>query len=167
MQLSKESAIRVIIFNQRAPGYSCLFIRAQHSILLGWAELWLKSRKRIFSFILSHHPYSRLVLSYSCKGTGYTAYLQGDLHRNSVFCQTRISCLWCSWVPGLSSRLLLHISCWEPMETRHKVLLGYSVCNKCFPHTALYEVYIQCCLPLDTMILPSLSGSFYSSLELW
>lgn len=45
MQLSKESAIRAIIFNQQAPGYSCLFIRAQHSILLGWAEHWLNTEK--------------------------------------------------------------------------------------------------------------------------
>lgn len=156
MQLSKESAIRAIIFNQWAPGYSCLFIRAQDSILSGWAELWLKNSEWIKRFFSYHHPYSRLVLSYSCKGTGYTAYLQADLHRNSVFCQTRISCLWCSWVPGLSSRLLLRISCWEPKETGHRVLLRHSVC-KCFPHTALYEVNIQCCLSLDTMILLFLS----------
>lgn len=45
MQLGKESAIRAIIFNQRAPGYSCLFIRAQRSILLGRAEHWLETEK--------------------------------------------------------------------------------------------------------------------------
>lgn len=95
------------------------------------------------------------------KGPVILPYLQADLHRNNVFCQTRTSCLLCSWVPGLSSLLLLHISCWEPKETWHMVLFRYSLSNKCVSHTLPYTEHIfnLACLhpPLD--LLPCVGSS--------
>ena len=138
----------------------------QHPV--GVSRTLTGNRKSISSLIPYCHPYSRLVLSYSCKGTSYTAYLQADLHRNSVFCQTRTSCLCCSWVPGLSSLLLLHISCWGPKETWHMVLLRYSVCNKRVSHTLPYmeHIFNFACLQPPSDLFPCV-GSSYSSLKLW
>lgn len=144
-------------------------IPSGHSAASCWGEQstdW-KQKKHLFTppllpSVLQTCP------SYSPGGTSHTAYLQADLHRSSVFCQTRTSCLCCSWVPGLSSLLLLHISCWEPKETWHMVLLRYSVCYKCVSHTLPYKEHIFnfSCLqsPLDLFLCV---GSSYSSLKLW
>lgn len=149
--------------------------RVQPSIHQGTAQHPLEvsrtlteNRKSTSSLIPYCHPYSRPILSYSCTRTSYTVYLQANLHRNSVFCQTRTSCLCCSWVPGLSSLLLLHISCWEPKETWHMVLLRYSVCIKCVSHTLPYMGYIFnfACLQLPLDPFPC-AGSPYSSLKTW
>lgn len=138
---------------------------AQHPV--GASRTLTGNRKSISSLIPCCHPYSRLALSYSCKGATHTAYLQADLHRNSVFCQTRTSCLCCSWVPGLSSLLLLHISCWEPKETWHRVLLRCSVCNKCVSHTLPYmERILSFAFLQPPLYLFPCVGSSNSSLKL-
>lgn len=168
MQLSKESAIRAIIFNQWALGYSCLLIRAQCSILLEWAEHWLKTEKASLhsSPIAIRTP--DLTFPTAVKGP-------------AILCTYRQICI--EIVFSVKQGLLVyaavecqacHHCCFytSPVENLRKhdtwFLLRYSVCNKCVSHTLPYmeHTFNFACLqpPLD--LFPCV-GSSYSSLKSW
>lgn len=68
VQLSKESAITVIISNQWAPGYSCLFHQdtVQHPV--GVSRALTENTKGISALLPYCHLYSRLVLPTAQEG---------------------------------------------------------------------------------------------------
>lgn len=68
MQLSKESAIRAIIFNQWAQGYSCLFHQGTVQHPAGVSRALTENRSSISALLLCCHPYCRLVLPTAQEG---------------------------------------------------------------------------------------------------